>query len=84
MVKSSPNPMTPDERAQMKQWLDNWARVSPILEAERWARLSALTDAETWAESQDLLAAWEPDLPGDAGEGLLLHQDLFARWPRRR
>ena len=28
-------PLTPDERAQMKQWLDNWARVGPILEEER-------------------------------------------------
>jgi hypothetical protein len=81
MTRPDARPLTPDEREQMKQWLDNWSRVGPILEAERCARVQALTDDEAWQEAQGLLAAWNAGTPGDAGEGLLLHQDVFAKWP---
>ena len=68
----------------MKQWLDNWARVGPILEDERWARVRALTDADAARDAIRLWELWQPDWPTDEGEELLLHQQLFARAPRRR
>jgi hypothetical protein len=73
----------PDTRAQMKQWLDNWARVGPILEAERWARLAAMTDEENQVATRRVLEMWQPDWPTDEGEGLLLHQRVFARGRHR-
>jgi hypothetical protein len=69
-------------RAQMKQWLDNWKVVGPILEAERWARLAAMTDEEAQRASLLVLELWQPDWHGDDGEELLLHQRVFARGRR--
>lgn len=67
------------ERQQTRRWLDNWRRVGPVLDRERWQRVAALTDDEAWAESTGLLQQWTPDMGGDAGEGLLLQQDVFGR-----
>ena len=66
-------------RALAKRWLDNWKRVGPILEAERWGRLAAMTDEEAQRASRRVLELWQPDWHGDDGEGLLLHQRVFAR-----
>jgi hypothetical protein len=63
----------------MKRWLDNWERVGPVLEAERWERLARLSDAEGQEVARDLLDLWQPDWKGDDGEGLLLHQRVFAK-----
>lgn len=71
-------------RAAMKQWLDNWARVGPILEQERWDRVRTLTDADAARDALMLFELWQPDWPTDNGEGLLLHQRVFARAHRRR
>jgi hypothetical protein len=71
-----------ESRAQMKQWLDNWKVVGPILEAERWARLAAMTDEEAQRASLLVLELWQPDWHGDDGEELLLHQRVFARGRR--
>jgi hypothetical protein len=68
-----------DVRAQMKHWLDTWKRVGPLLEQERWDRVVALTDAEAQQAAIRLFALWRPDWPTDGGEGLLLHQRVFAR-----
>lgn len=72
------------ERVQMRQWLENWRRVAPLLEQERVERVRALTDDEAWLESQALFELWEPTMTGDAGEGLLLQQAVFAQWRDRR
>jgi len=71
-----------ESRAQMKQWLDNWKVVGPILEAERWARLAAMTDEEAQRASLLVLELWQPDWYGDDGDELLLHQRVFARGRR--
>jgi hypothetical protein len=68
-----------DARAQTRRWLENWERVGPMLEAERWARVAALTDEEAQEASRRVLELWQPDWHGDDGEGLLLHQRVFAR-----
>lgn len=66
-------------RAQMRRWLSNWERLGPILEQERWDRIVALTDAEAQQAAVRLFELWQPDWPADDGEGLLLHQRVFAR-----
>jgi hypothetical protein len=71
-----------ETRAQNKQWLDNWKRVGPILEAERWARLATMTDDEAERASMLVLELWQPDWHGDDGEELLLHQRVFTRGRR--
>lgn len=82
MAHSDPRTLDAPEREQMRRWLENWERVGPLLEAERRERVAALTDAGAWNEAQALLQAWQPDMAGDAGEGLLLQQDVFARCRR--
>jgi len=72
-------PLDAEGRAQMKQWLDNWKRVGPILDAERWARLAAMTDEEARHAALLVFDLWQPDWPTDDGEELLLHQRVFAR-----
>ena len=66
-------------RAQGKRWLDSWKRLGPILEQERWDRIVALTAAEAQQDAVRLFELWQPDWPTDEGEGLLLHQRVFAR-----
>jgi hypothetical protein len=66
-------------RRQLRQWLDTWKRVGPILDAERWERLRAMTEAEAQHASQLVLELWQPDWHGDDGAELLLHQRAFAR-----
>ena len=72
-------PLDADDRARMKDWLENWKRVGPILERERWDRVNALTDADASQNAAWLFDLWQPDWPTDEGEGLLLHQRIFAR-----
>jgi hypothetical protein len=72
-------PFDADMRAQMKHWLDDWKRLGPMLEQERWDHVVALTDAEAQQAAVRLFALWRPDWPTDNGEGLLLHQRVFAR-----
>lgn len=68
-----------ETRAQVKRWLDNWKVVGPILEQERWGRIVAMTDEETRKAALAVFELWEPDWPTDNGEGLVLHQRVFAR-----
>ncbi|OFW19026.1 MAG: hypothetical protein A3G21_04840 [Acidobacteria bacterium RIFCSPLOWO2_12_FULL_66_21] len=76
-------PLDAHEREQMRQWLDNWARVGPILERDRWDALRTMTDEEARAAARRLFELWQPDWPTDEGEALLLHQRVFARAGRR-
>jgi hypothetical protein len=80
---TTPSELDAESRAQMKQWLDNWKVVGPILDAERWDRVKAMTDAEACRAALWLLDLWRPDWPTDDGQELLLHQRVFARAHRR-
>ena len=82
MADSTRRVLSEEERRQTREWLENWRRAAPVLEAERWRRVAALSEEDAWAESQGLLQAWEPGIDGDAGEGLILQQDVFARCRR--
>ena len=83
MSVSPPRPLTGEERAQMRKWLDIWRETGPLLEEERWRRVAALTDDDAWRIAQDLLGMWESHMTGDGGEGLCLQQRVFDRARRR-
>jgi hypothetical protein len=68
-----------EAKAEMRQWLDRWKIVGPLLDAERWARLLASSDDDLRQQSLDLLALWQPGVAGDDGEALILQQRTFAR-----
>jgi hypothetical protein len=72
-----------ERRAQGRRWLNAWREAGAVLEAERQAHLRALDDDSSWEEAQALFALWEPDWAGDAGDGLLHQQFVFARQSRR-
>lgn len=80
---STPRPLSDDERAQGRRWLENWREIDMLVVQERRDRLAVLTDDCAWIESQGLLHAWEADMQGDGGEGLLLQQRLLSKWPRK-
>jgi hypothetical protein len=42
-----------------------------------------MTDADASRAATWLFELWQPDWPTDDGEGLLLHQRVFARARRR-
>ena len=79
MSSGSIAPLDVETRALLKQWLSNWARVGPMLDAERWARLRAMTNREAQEASRRVLELWQPHWHCDDGEELLLHQRVFIR-----
>jgi hypothetical protein len=79
MSSSDPRQITADERADMRKWLETWREAGRLLDEERWQRIRHLTDDEAWEQTESLFKMWEPGMTGDAGEGLLLQQDVFAR-----
>ncbi len=83
MTSSMPRRLDQRERAEMRQWLENWRQAGAFLEHEHRQRLEALTDEDAWRETQSLFALWEPGMTGDAGEGLLLQQRVFAGYADR-
>jgi hypothetical protein len=54
-ISAVPAAMDAETRHQMKQWLDHWKRVAPILEANRLERLRQLDDAESARIACDLV-----------------------------
>jgi hypothetical protein len=66
-----------------RRWLDAWQGAAARLEAEQVAHLLQLDDESAWTEAASLFAMWEPGWVGDAGEGLLLQQAVFARHRHR-
>lgn len=79
MVSMEPPRLTKEDRAKMKQWLDNWSRVGPILDQERWNRLLAMSDEEVDREMFLVLALWQPDWEGDDADEILRHQAVFRK-----
>jgi len=71
----------------LRQWLENWARVGPVLEAERRARLRQMTDDEARDLTRAALALWRRPDRDDFGAELVTEQHWFmkaARSPRAR
>ena len=82
MLPASSKSLDAETRARLKQWLANWSRVGPVLDAERFARLRAMTTEEAQETTRRVLELWQPDWHGDDGEELLLHQRVFRRGRR--
>jgi len=78
-----PEPAGADIRAATRQWLSNWKRVGPVLDAERWRRLAAMSARRRADMTLDLLSLRRPDLPGDDGEALVRAQRAFALWRKK-
>jgi hypothetical protein len=70
---------TAEEREQMRRWLEQWRVTGAILDAERWERVRRLTDDDAARDALRLWDMWQPDMPADRGEALLIHQRVFAR-----
>lgn len=70
------------ERGQMRQWLERWQRVGPLLERERIARFQALTEADAGRIACDLWSLARPG-GGDDGEGLLIVKRVLGEAERR-
>jgi hypothetical protein len=79
MSSSERRPITADERAHMRKWLETWREAGRLLDEERCQRIRSLTDDDAWEQTESLFKMWEPGMTGDAGEGLRLQQELFAR-----
>lgn len=62
--------LTEKEREQTREWLDNWRRLGPLLEAERMAGLRRLTGTDAARIAFDLWRLARPG-GGDDAEGLL-------------
>jgi hypothetical protein len=77
-ARPSSVPANAETKAEMRQWVDRWKIVGPILDAERWARLQASSDDELRRQSLDLLSLWRPEVAGDDGEAIVLQQRAFA------
>jgi hypothetical protein len=68
-----------ERRRQGLRWLESWRVASDRLERERWQHVRSLDEDAAWEEAQALFALVEPEWSGDAGEGLILQQDVFRR-----
>ena len=76
-----------ETRARMKQWLDNWRSVSPLLEAELLEELRRLDDAESARIARDLvwpMGTLGSDRGGDDGAGLVPMKDALQQIGPRR
>jgi hypothetical protein len=81
MALTTRPPLTDDERAQGRVWLENWRVVGAILEEERAERLRALTDTDAARIAVDLWRFARPGA-GDDGEGLLTMKHLLEKAAR--
>ena len=68
MSVSPPRPLTDEERAQMRRWLEMWRKTGPVLEEERIHRMQALTELEAARIACDLWLLARPG-GGDVPKG---------------
>jgi hypothetical protein len=81
----SSNQASPVDGSGLRQWLDNWARVGPVLEAERTERLRRMTDDEARDLIRAVPALWRRPERDELGAELVTEQHWFmkaARGPR--
>ena len=80
---SAAPPFDAQARAETAQWLANWARTGPRLEARRVAELRQLTSADAARIAVELLWPMVPPGPGDDGAGLGPMHDVLQRLAER-
>jgi hypothetical protein len=83
MTMSAMRPFDAQARAETAQWLDQWARTGPLLEARRVAELRQLTSADAARIAVELLWPIVPPGPGDDGAGLEPMNRLLRRLAER-
>ena len=76
---SAVQPFDAEARARTTEWLRNWARVGPMLEARRVSELRQLTEIESARLAVDVLWPMVRPGPGDNGEGLRAIHDVLRR-----
>ena len=90
MVQEAPNAVRPFDdraRAQMKEWIDQWKRAGPILEARRVAELRALSEAEAARIAVELvwpMGTLGDRRGGDDATGLMAMKDALSKLAMRR
>lgn len=75
-------PFDDKARAQMKEWVDNWKRVGPILEAERVAELRGLSETESARIAVELvwpMGTLGDHRGGDDAAGLMPMKDALLK-----
>ena len=72
-------PFDAKARAQTAEWLAEWARLGPILEARRVSALRELSETESARVAIELFWPMVPPSHGDDGEGLRALQDVLRR-----
>ena len=77
-AREAASTLSADTKAEMREWVERWKVVGPLLDAERWARLLASSDDDLRQQSRDLLSLWRPEVAGDDGEAILLQQRTFG------
>lgn len=71
----------------MKQWLDQWQRVGPSLEAERLERLCSLDDVESGRIARELvwpMGTLGDHRGGDDAAGLVPLKEALQKLGQRR
>lgn len=76
-------PYDAQARAETAQWLQNWERVGPLLEAQRVAELRQLTSADAARIAVELVWPMVPPGRGDDGAGLAPMHDALRRLAER-
>lgn len=76
-------PFDAQARADTAQWLAQWARTGPLLEARRVAELRQLTSAESARIAVELLWPMASPGSGDDGAGLRPMHDVLRRLAER-
>jgi hypothetical protein len=73
-------PMTDEElRVKMKEWVENWKTLGPILEAERRERIRRSVTREEFAAFDGMALAALERFPNTPTSGLVEQQRIFMK-----
>jgi hypothetical protein len=71
-----------DERMQMKQWVEHWTRVGPLLESFKRKELCEMNIAQVIEDLSDAFEAALRMNPPRPTSGLFIQQRLFRKLSR--
>lgn len=80
---SGGRPFDAQARAETAEWLKDWARMGPLLEARRVSALRELTEVESARLAVDVIWPMVRPSRGDNGEGLRPIHDVLRRLAER-
>lgn len=82
---SQPSPPKSDTSGQadeLREWVDRWNRVGPLMDSLRFAALSRMTQAERVNDLAMILNSMDYRVPNDPS-GWLAWQKVRERWSRK-